>query len=437
MKQNKTNKLKEEEILKNPQYEPFVGNNYRNGIESKKGNLKILFLGDSNNYWAEYKEQNEGVSQGKSYCEYLMTETHENKINDLKKKILEGVNNKLKDIKDSVDVDDIAYYNLRIANEDDIPITNETLKKGNLKCYCNVLLKRIEELKPNVVFGEQNLVTQLKLRAVSKWKEIEQALNKKVKLKYESCSIIPISFKDNGLERINSNRFSLDKLDFIHFILENDIDFLWRHCIFSPLKKQSKKMLKHFGKLDKKSSLKDSNFDFLKKYNSIEVPREEYIKAYKCIHDIQSKLKEFRNEIEYMQKNSEKKISSEYNMKNKVKQLIKMLTFLELTNQYIYIGLVPQFTRFIDKKIPFNTEEEWENNKNNLAREFLKKNKDQNDGRGVSTLLRAIVEKLKEEGDNVSLERMHRIFTSPKLKRIYKSEEIDKLKLQIQSYNPN
>ena len=111
-----------------------------------------------------------------------------------------------------------------------------------------------------------------------------------------------------------------------------------------------------------------------------------------------------------------------------------MLTYLEDTNQYIYVDLVLQFMIFINK----------ENKENSLAKKFLKKyNKEHNNEHdeeyddGVKYLLRAIVERLKEEGDNVSLERMHWIFTSPKLKKIYKSEELDKLKIQIQSYNPN
>ncbi|SHG79733.1 hypothetical protein SAMN05720761_10558 [Fibrobacter sp. UWCM] len=425
MKGNKINKSPED-ILKDPRYKPFVGNNYQNGVKSKKGELKILFLGDRNNCWDEYN----GNGQKKSYCEYLMTGT-DKKCKDIQKKIVSKIKQELKEQSNLVvriSIKNIAFYNLRIANDNNTLITKEL----NFELYCDVLLKRIEKLKPNMVFGEQNLVTQLKSRAVSKWKEIESVL----KPKYQKDPIIPVPFNDNRLERINSNGHGIDKLDFIHFIIDNDIDFLRRHCISPSLKKQSKNMLKDYRELDKKSSLTDSDFNFLNNTNSIEVPREEFIKACYCIHDIRNMLKEFHTELEYMQKNSGKKISSEYEMKNKVKQLIKTLTFLEKTDQYIYIGLVPQFMEYIDKKIPFDTEEEWDKEKNNLAIDFLDKNENQKNGSGAVTLLKNIGERLEKEGDLVSLERMRRIFIRPKIQKIYKSEEIDKLKLQIQSYNP-
>lgn len=434
MKENKINKSVKD-ILKDPRYKPFVGKDYRNGVKSKKGKLKILFLGDRNNFWDEYNSQYDGDRLEKSYCDYLMADAllYTKKKEPYNRKVIEKVNNKLNDIiETAVEVNNIAFYNLRITNKDDIPITNEL----NFELYCDVLIKIIKKLKPNMVFGEQNLVTQLKSRAVSKWKEIESVLKKLVKPEYQKDPIIPVPFKDNRLGRLNSNGRGIDKLDFIHFIIDNDIDFLRRHCISPSLKKQSKNMLKNYRELDKKSSLTDSDFNFLNNTNSIEVPREEFIKACYCIHDIRNMLKEFHTELEYMQKYSGKKISSEYEMKNKVKQLIKTLTFLEKTDQYIYIGLVPQFMEYIDKKIPFDTEEEWDKEKNNLAIDFLDKNKNQNNGSGAVTLLKNIGERLEKEENLVSLERMRRIFIRPKIRGIYKSEEIDKLKLQIQSYNP-
>lgn len=408
MKENKINKSVED-ILEDPRYKPFVGKDYRNGVKSKKGNLKILFLGDRNNCWDEYN----GNGQKKSYCEYLMTGT-DKKCKDIQKKIVSKIKQELKEQSNLVvriSIKNIAFYNLRIANDNNTLITKEL----NFKLYCNVLSKIIEKLKPDMVFGEQNLVTQLKSRAVSKWNEIEQSLEKIVIPEYKKNPIIPVPFNDNRLERINSNGHGIDKLSSIQSDLNYFVDFLWSHCLSSVLKKQKK------GKETK-----------------------EHANAYICISEIQNKVKELGEEIRYMQTHASKKISSEYKMGEKIEQIKRMLFYLEYTDQYIPIFLVPAFMRFIYSELNCSS---WDEQYKKLYEEdltgiFLQELREesnvkikerQDEARGFTTTLDNICKRL---NNDPILKWMHRIIlNAPPIKKFYKSEDIKKMN-QIQSYNP-
>lgn len=417
--------MKQNEKTTNWIYKPFIGKNYNKGVVGNEGQkIKIFVVGDICNLWKEYEDSEAKKIQKISYCEYLMT-------NESKKCIKNQtiIKDKIKTFlgKDEINLDDIIFYNFRFKNRENVPCTRD----DNYKDYCEKFLKCLKKQKPTIVFGFQNLITQLKVRAVNGWKLINDYLEKNVVPKNEDGPIIRISIKNNKNEKRNIGNHGTKKLEYINDIIEKHIDFLWIHCLLSSLKKQindenkRKTIIKNFRNLNFMPTIKEDGFEFLTT-DSVKIPKKEFINAYRCVHEIKKQIKDLKEEIDYALKNADKKTAERNKMDEKIEQIKKMLTFLDTEDFYIDIGLVPSFMDYIGKNFPLEQYKKGEDVIKNFHDN--KNTKPRPDARGVITRLSAICRRLHEEKDEVYLKRMYRIILKPRsLNTIYTKKDYESI----------